>query len=209
MNAWNVFLNRNMYQAARDGHLDIVKILKKWGATDFDSAMEEAARGGHFEIVKACREWGATDFDGAMAEAAFGGHLEIVKACKEWGATDFDEAMEEAASSGHLEIVKVCKEWGATSFDWTMANAAEYGHFKIIKACKEWLYGNVHQDLFKLHHKRKFYKRVHAQLLPITWHPDRVIDWCFDEDDKKYLKKLWRAKGKTNHKLQKIFMRIF
>ena len=23
------------------------------------------------------------------------------------------------------------------------------------------------------------------ELLPIAWHPDRVLDWCFDEDEKR------------------------
>ena len=29
------------------------------------------------------------------------------------------------------------------------------------------------------------------ELLPVAMHPDRVIDWCFDEDEKGALEKLW------------------
>ena len=30
---------------------------------------------------------------------------------------------------------------------------------------------------------------IRRQLLPIAWHP--VVDWCFDEDEKRDLKRLW------------------
>ena len=42
-----------------------------------------AAKGGHVEIVKLCKEWGATDFNWAMSKAAWEGHVEIAKLCKE------------------------------------------------------------------------------------------------------------------------------
>ena len=42
-------------------------------------------------------------------------------------------------------------------------------------------------DLYKVMHKRKYYKSLHTDLLPIAWHPDRYLDWCIDEDLKKRL----------------------
>ena len=39
-------------------------------ATDFDRAMRDAARGGHIEIVRLLKDWGATEFNWAMAKAA-------------------------------------------------------------------------------------------------------------------------------------------
>ena len=40
--------------------------------------------------------------------------------------------------------------------------------------------------------KRKEQKTlIRRQLLPIAWHPERVVDWCFDEDEKRDLKRLW------------------
>ena len=27
--------------------------------------------------------------------------------------------------------------------------------------------------------------KIKEELLPVTWHPDRVFDWCFSEDEKK------------------------
>ena len=37
--------------------------------------------------------------------------------------------------------------------------------------------------------KRKAQKaKVKEELLPIAWHPDRVMDWCMSEDEKRRLK---------------------
>ena len=73
--------------------------------------MREAAYGGHVEIIKLCREYGETDFDGAMGWAASRGHIEIVKLCREYGATSIGEAARSAAFEGHIEIVKLCRSW--------------------------------------------------------------------------------------------------
>ena len=26
---------------------------------------------------------------------------------------------------------------------------------------------------------------MHRDLIPIAWHPDRYLDWCIDEDEKR------------------------
>ena len=106
-------------------------------------------------------------YDWGMKEAAKGGHVEIVKLCKEWGATDFNRAMEEAAWEGHVEIVKLCRGWLGFSL--------------------------INDELFRYHHKREFSKRIHEELLPIAWHPDRMYDWCFDEEEKGFLEGIWRV----------------
>ena len=43
-------------------------------------------------------------------------------------------------------------------------------------------------DIFK---KQMRHYQLKKDLLPVAWHPDRVIDWCFDEDEKKDLHILW------------------
>ena len=46
----------------------------------------------------------------------------------------------------------------------------------------------------KGYNQRKAQKaKIKEELLPIAWHPDRVIDWCFSEDKKKDLEKLWKT----------------
>ena len=47
----------------------------------------------------------------------------------------------------------------------------------------------LHEELLRCHHKRKFYINIHEELLPVAWHPDRVYDWCFDEEEKGFWKK--------------------
>ena len=49
----------------------------------------------------------------------------------------------------------------------------------------------IHEELFQYHHKRKFSNKIYDELLPIAWHPSRVWDWCFDEDEKRVAEKLW------------------
>ena len=78
-----------------------------------------AALGGHIEIVKLCKEYGGTDYDMSMYCAAKNGHIEIVKLCKEYGGTNYNAAMEiedsyievYGAENGDDKIVKLCREW--------------------------------------------------------------------------------------------------
>ena len=47
-------------------------------------------------------------------------------------------------------------------------------------------------DKFHGYKERKAQKaQIKDELTPIAWHPDRVINWCFDEEEKKDLKRLW------------------
>ena len=51
------------------------------------------------------------------------------------------------------------------------------------------------KDLYQYHHKCKFFKQIYSELMPIAWHPDRVIDWCIDEGEKEFLKELWQDRA--------------
>ena len=47
-------------------------------------------------------------------------------------------------------------------------------------------------EWYEGHLKRKAQKAsIKEGLMPITWHPDRVMDWCVPEDEKKEIKKLF------------------
>ena len=40
-------------------------------------------------------------------------------------------------------------------------------------------------EWYEGHQKRKAQKaKIKEELLPIAWHPDRVMDWCMSEDKK-------------------------
>ena len=45
----------------------------------YNEAMSNAAMEGHLEVVKLCKEYGASDYDSAMSNAAWSGHVEVVK----------------------------------------------------------------------------------------------------------------------------------
>ena len=117
-----------------------------------------------------------------MIYAASDGRIDIVRLYKEWGATNFNEAMIHAARGGHIDIVWLYKEWGATNFDEAMRTAEVFGHMSKIRCALG--FNKIHKEIFHYHHKKKHYKNLVKELFPITWHPDRAWDWCFDEDHK-------------------------
>ena len=63
----------------------------------------------------------------------------------------------------------------------------ENGGRSCCKSCNyefhDWFNGYKHRKAQKA--------QIKDELTPIAWHPDRVIDWCFDEEEKKDLKRLW------------------
>ena len=66
------------------------------------------------------------------------------------------------------------------------------GQLKILDDYKGF-YNNYSYDRLNKWHdgyqKRKSQKaRIKEELLPIAWHPDRVMDWCMSEDEKRRLK---------------------
>ena len=62
---------------------------------------------------------------------------------------------------------------------------------RCYDSCCDSCNGELH-EWFNGYNERKAQKaQIKAELLPIAWHPDRVIDWCFDEEEKKDLKRLW------------------
>ena len=101
-----------------------------------------------------------------------------------------------AAYRGHIEIVKLCKKWGAMDFDKAMWAAFHGDRVEIVKLFKDWLrlgYDSIHRELFQYHHKREFFGRIHDELLPVAWHPDRFFNWCVDAEEKKFLGEMWKS----------------
>ena len=181
----------NLFEDNNEAIHDVAEIMKLC-ATNPDIAMQAAAENGDIEIVNLCKIFGAIDYDTAMSWAAGGGHIEIVKLCKEWGATDYNEAMHDAAYNGYINIVKLCKEWGATDYEETMDYATSNGHIEIVLLCRSWLgYDAIHNELFRQHHKHRFHRKIHEELLSIAWHPDKWWDWCVDEEEKQVAENLW------------------
>ena len=52
--------------------------------------------------------------------------------------------------------------------------------------------GTEFREWFNGYKERKAQKsQIKDELMPIAWYPSRAVDWCFDEEEKKDLKRLW------------------
>ena len=168
--------------------------FQKWEERDYECVSKAIKNG--YKISEIYEWWGLTTFNSAFSSAASRGDVEFLKLMKEWGDMDpeidfgFSRAMELAAETGHIEIVKLLLKWGAMEIEPAMFSADENGDFDIVKLVRGW--DAIHHELFRYHHKRKFYKKLYYDdLLPVAWHPDRFFDWCLDEDEKRELKQMW------------------
>ncbi|KAF0699456.1 Aste57867_9998 [Aphanomyces stellatus] len=122
--------------AARNGHLDMVKLLHTRGYSCTHVAMDQAAAKARLDIVKYLhdhRSEGCTTH--AMDAAAAAGRLEVVQflhAKREEGCTT--EAMDNAARRGHLHVLKFLHDHrseGTTAQ--AMELAATKGHSNVVR----------------------------------------------------------------------------
>ena len=52
---------------------------------------------------------------------------------------------------------------------------------QMVEKCQD-------EEWLRSYKQRKAQKaKIKEELLPVAWHPDCVIDWCFDEEEKKAL----------------------
>ena len=65
-----------------------------------------------------------------------------------------------------------------------------WGLSKIVHKIS--FYDDLSKAIFEYHHKRRYAIKLYYDLLPVVMHPDRAVDWCFDEDEKQDLEELWR-----------------
>ena len=56
----------------------------------------------------------------------------------------------------------------------------------------EKFYNSLSQELLRYHHKRRFFKKIHDELLPIALHLDRWWNWCIPKNEKRVGEKLWK-----------------
>ena len=67
---------------------------------------------------------------------------------------------------------------------------------EIVKLLNNSFYGKVMKEMGNIQRMKKRSakkkKALHEELLPVAWHPDRVYDWCFDEEEKGFLEEMWR-----------------
>ena len=107
-----------LYQAAKNGHLEVTKLLLEYRAdvhADDDYALCLASSNGHVDVVKLLLESGANVHacdDYALCWASTSGHLDVVKFLVEFGANihaDNDHALHWASKNGQVEVVEYLK----------------------------------------------------------------------------------------------------
>ena len=77
-------------------------------------------------------------------------------------------------------IDKLCKLLCKYSF--------EYGLFKNELDDRSLHINKLEKNICYELNKRKDF---HKELIEITWHPSRYWDWCYSEDEKNEIEKLW------------------
>ena len=71
--------NNGMHGAAEGGHMNIVKLMIKKGASNWNKGMYGAAEGGHIDIIQFFIDKGADDWNWSMQGADCFGHIDIVE----------------------------------------------------------------------------------------------------------------------------------
>ncbi|MHA1680958.1 MAG: ankyrin repeat domain-containing protein [Promethearchaeota archaeon] len=92
--------------AAKIGHMRLVRFAIERGASYFDDALWVAASHGHLPIVKLLLEKGAKGINSALYWAARFGRASVVKCLLEQYPTNCETALKEADVKCHVETMK-------------------------------------------------------------------------------------------------------
>ncbi len=131
-------INYAFIDSATHGSMHCMKLLKKWGANDFNRALITAATHGSMHCMKLLKKWGANNFNEVLIASAYESCIKCMKLAKKWGATDFNGAMVSAAKGGETECMELAKKWGASNFNKALYSAAEGKQLESMELAKEW-----------------------------------------------------------------------
>ena len=94
-------------EAVKKGYLSTLQHMHSRGRLSRKKYLcEDAARGGHLEVLKWARENGCPWDERMCTYAAEGGHLEVLKWARENGCPWDEKMCWDAAYGGHLEVLK-------------------------------------------------------------------------------------------------------
>ncbi len=96
---------RDLFSACKGGHHDIVDLMIKNGATDWDYGLEGACCCGHRDLVDLMIKNGATAWNWGLIGACRGGHRDLVDLMIKNGATYWNWGLEGACEGGHHDVV--------------------------------------------------------------------------------------------------------
>jgi hypothetical protein len=102
-------------EAAARNKLEVMEILKEFGATMYTWAFFKAAEGGHVNAMKLLKSWGASNYNCAFLTDD-GEDMSLIKL---WGAPNYDLALSSARLGGHAEALNLIETWGRGSVEIT------------------------------------------------------------------------------------------
>lgn len=144
------WLNKGLYGACLGGHEELVNLMIRYGANDWQSGLFAACYGGHLEIVNLMIWCGADNWCYGFSGACAGGHRELINLMFNKGARyhqKYDDDVEHwnqglvmACENGHTDIVKslvtycICILYPKL-FDWSpdLTSTCQDANIKKIK----------------------------------------------------------------------------
>ena len=71
----------------KDENIHLILKINNFYSDNIEYALSIASEYGQLEMMKLAKDWGASDFDGALYDASKGGQLEAMELAKDWGAS--------------------------------------------------------------------------------------------------------------------------
>lgn len=171
----NKRINELLICAAECGHIETMKLLKKWGATDYSLALSYATGRGHIKAMMLLKKWGGMlSCQIAFNNAARRGHIDVMKLLNAWGATDYDYALACAAEGGQIGAMILLKEWGATDYNWALRCTVYESQLDAMRLLRKWGATRNYNELLSI---SIIYDQLEAMKLLKEWGAIRCLDY--------------------------------
>jgi len=125
-------LSMGLKGACRRGHRNIVDLLIKRGANDWDQGLYGACRGGQLDLAYLMLRKGAKDVNLGMNGACSGGHEGLGLLMIHHGADQWDRGFNCACAHGHLKLAEWMVARGAGNYGKGLSSACGGGHWAVM-----------------------------------------------------------------------------
>lgn len=119
-------------EAAKNGHIDCLKIAHQHGIPWDETTSSSAARRGQLECLKYVHQNGCKWNEHTCNNAAKGGYIDCLKYARENGCNWNESTPEFAARQGHLDCLKYFHENGGSWNRFTCEDATIGGHVDCL-----------------------------------------------------------------------------
>lgn len=124
--------NRGLFDVAKSGELEVVKLFLKRGADLLDYGLFGAVSGNHIEIIDFLIDKGANNFNAALVHASAHGNLELTKYLLDKGADDLYSVLVNAVHNNRVELVEFFLNKATDRIDRLIAGALWKGHKHLV-----------------------------------------------------------------------------